>query len=104
MNISGPPSRFLGRIGSTRSSRAKVRANGGVVRRKFADVEAGVGRDALELAVRRRGFHLIECDRDFCNHLFVRSSVCLLIQSLRRRLFASAIFLEKSDRTLSHLT
>ncbi len=35
------------------------------VRRRVADVEAECGRDALELAVRKRGWHLIETDRDF---------------------------------------
>ena len=45
--------------------RAKAAHRGGVVRRKIADVEREVGRNALELEVRRRGFHLIECDRDF---------------------------------------
>ncbi len=45
--------------------RAKSARTGGVVRRKIVDVEREVGRDALELEVRRRGFHMIECDRDY---------------------------------------
>ncbi len=38
---------------------------GGVVRRKIFDVERKVGRKALELEVRRRGFHLFECGKQF---------------------------------------
>ena len=45
--------------------RAKAAQAGGVVRRKVRDVEREVGREALELAVRRRGFHLLECGADF---------------------------------------
>ncbi len=37
----------------------------GAVRRRIQDVEAECGRAALELAVRKRGWHLIETDRDF---------------------------------------
>ncbi|MEM0935022.1 MAG: N-(5'-phosphoribosyl)anthranilate isomerase [Pseudomonadota bacterium] len=45
--------------------RAKSAQSGGVVRRKVRDVEREVGRGALELEVRRRGFHMIECGEDF---------------------------------------
>lgn len=45
--------------------RAKAAQTGGVVRRKIRDVEREIGRAALELEVRRRGYHMIECDRDF---------------------------------------
>lgn len=45
--------------------RAKSAQTGGVVRRKVADVDREVGRDTLELEVRRRGFHMVECGRDF---------------------------------------
>ncbi len=40
--------------------RAKSVRNGGVVRRKISDVEREIGRDLLELEVRKRGFHMIE--------------------------------------------
>jgi hypothetical protein len=45
--------------------RAKAASCGGVLRRKVRDVEREIGRDALELEVRRRGFHLLECVGDF---------------------------------------
>ena len=38
---------------------------GGVVRRKICDVERTVGRHALEVEVRRRGYHLIEAGSQF---------------------------------------
>jgi hypothetical protein len=60
-----PPSPLLGQDWLDQIFRAKAAQTGGVVRRKIADVEREVGRDALELAVRRRGFHMIECGRDF---------------------------------------
>jgi hypothetical protein len=44
---------------------AKAVAEGGVVRRKIVDVERKVGRRALELEVRRRGFHMFECGGQF---------------------------------------
>lgn len=40
--------------------RAKSVRSGGVIRRKISDVEREIGRDLLELEVRRRGFHMIE--------------------------------------------
>lgn len=39
---------------------AKSVQSGGVVRRRVADVERKIGRTALELEVRRRGFHMLE--------------------------------------------
>jgi hypothetical protein len=39
--------------------------SGGVVRRSIEDVERKVGRRAVELAVRQRGWHLIECGGQF---------------------------------------
>jgi len=45
--------------------RAKAAMNGGVIRRRVADVEREIGRAAFELEVRKRGFHLIECDGTF---------------------------------------
>ncbi|MCF6443365.1 N-(5'-phosphoribosyl)anthranilate isomerase [Nereida sp. MMG025] len=44
---------------------AKAAQNGGVIRRSVQDVERKVGRDALELEVRRRQFHLIEAGGQF---------------------------------------
>lgn len=44
---------------------AKAVQTGGVVRRKICDVERKVGRRALELEVRRRGFHLVEAGTQF---------------------------------------
>ena len=49
---------------------AKAAANGGVIRRAIRDVDRDIGRAAFELEVRRRGFHLIECDNQYiviCN-------------------------------------
>lgn len=60
-----PPTRRLGQDWLDQVFRAKAAQTGGVVRRKVRDVEREVGRDALELAVRRRGFHMIECGGDF---------------------------------------
>jgi hypothetical protein len=65
MNIMSPRACLIGQDWLDQIFRAKAAQTGGVVRRKIRDVEREVGRDALELAVRRRGFHLIECDRDF---------------------------------------
>ncbi|SIN93704.1 N-(5'-phosphoribosyl)anthranilate isomerase [Vannielia litorea] len=39
---------------------AKSVQTGGVVRRQVEDVDRKIGRAALELEVRRRGFHLVE--------------------------------------------
>lgn len=39
--------------------------NGGVLKRKISDVEREIGADALELEVRRRGFHLIRTATHF---------------------------------------
>lgn len=44
---------------------ARAAQTGGVVRRDVRDVEEKVGRPALELAVHRRGFHLIEAGGQF---------------------------------------
>jgi hypothetical protein len=65
MNIAARTPALIGQDWLDQIFRAKSAQTGGVVRRKVRDVERGVGRDALELAVRRRGFHMIECDRDF---------------------------------------
>jgi len=50
----------LGRDWLDQMFRAKSAANGGVLRRRVADVEREIGRAALELEVRRRGFHMVE--------------------------------------------
>lgn len=44
---------------------AQAAARGGIVRRSVADVEKRIGRKALELEVRRRGFHMAECGGQF---------------------------------------
>jgi hypothetical protein len=44
---------------------AQAAAKGGIVRRSVADVEKRIGRKALELEVRRRGFHMAECGGQF---------------------------------------
>lgn len=44
---------------------AQAVGKGGVVRRSVQDAERKVGRRRLELEVRRRGFHLIECGGQF---------------------------------------
>ncbi|MDF0600879.1 N-(5'-phosphoribosyl)anthranilate isomerase [Psychromarinibacter sp. C21-152] len=41
--------------------RSRAAMTGGVVRRRRADVEREIGLGTLELEVRRRGFHMIEC-------------------------------------------
>ena len=65
MSIMSRPPALIGQDWLDQIFRAKAAQQGGVVRRKIRDVEREIGRDALELAVRRRGFHLIECDKDF---------------------------------------
>lgn len=50
---------------------AKAVRYGGVVRRSLRWVEAEVGRAAFEAEVRRRGWHLVECNGQlvvFCTH------------------------------------
>jgi len=49
----------------TRIFEAAAAKRGGVVRRSVRDVEREIGREALELEVRRRGFHLIEVGGQF---------------------------------------
>lgn len=44
---------------------ARAVNGGGVVRRNVRDVELRIGRVTLELEVRRRGFHLVECGSQF---------------------------------------
>lgn len=51
---------WMSQIFSARSAQT-----GGVVRRSVADVERKIGREALELEVRRRGFHLLEAGGQF---------------------------------------
>lgn len=51
-----PDRQWLGQIFS-----AAAAGRGGIVRRSIRDVESRVGRRILELEVRRRGYHLIEC-------------------------------------------
>lgn len=48
----------------------KSALNGGIVRRAVRDVEREIGRDMLVCEVRRRGFHLVECNGQYiiiCN-------------------------------------
>lgn len=69
MNMQHPHT-LLGQDWLDQVFRAKSAKTGGIVRRKVRDAEREIGRDALELAVRRRGFHMIECGPDFvifCN-------------------------------------
>jgi hypothetical protein len=65
MSFPRPAPRPLGQDWLEQIFRAKAAANGGVIRRKVRDVDREIGRDALELEVRRRGFHLLECGGDF---------------------------------------
>lgn len=44
---------------------ARAAREGGVIRRQIADVHREVGREALELEVRRRGFHLLRSERHY---------------------------------------
>lgn len=44
---------------------AKAVETGGVIRRSVKDVERKIGRDVLELEVRRRHFHLVEAGGQF---------------------------------------
>ncbi len=57
----------LGRDWLDQIFRAKSASNGGVIRRRIADVDREVGRDLFELEVRRRGFHLLVSDGHFIN-------------------------------------
>ncbi len=41
--------------------RSQAALSGGVVKRSKRDIFREVGMDALELEVRRRGFHMVEC-------------------------------------------
>jgi hypothetical protein len=45
--------------------KAKSATQGGIVRRNIRDVDRKIGRERLELEVRRRGFHMIECGGQF---------------------------------------
>jgi hypothetical protein len=44
---------------------AQAARSGGVVRRNIHDVDRKIGRDRLEVEVRRRGFHLLKCGGQF---------------------------------------
>ena len=44
---------------------AKAVSKGGVIRRSKADVDRKIGRDRLELEVRKRGFRLVEAGNQF---------------------------------------
>lgn len=44
---------------------AKAATKGGVIRRNKSDVDRKIGRDRLELEVRKRGFHLVEAGNQF---------------------------------------
>jgi hypothetical protein len=44
---------------------AKSAHRGGIVRRSVSDVERKVGRARFVNEVRKRGFHLLECDDQF---------------------------------------
>jgi hypothetical protein len=44
---------------------AQAASSGGVVRRNVHDVDRKVGRERLEVEVRRRGFHLLKCGNQF---------------------------------------
>ena len=59
------PSPTIGQDWLDQIFRARAATEGGVLRRRIADVEREVGRERLELEVRRRGFHMIECGRHF---------------------------------------
>ncbi|MCX7888358.1 MAG: N-(5'-phosphoribosyl)anthranilate isomerase [Rhodobacteraceae bacterium] len=66
----GETDRFLTHLFSAQSART-----GGVVRRKIGEVERKIGRARLELEVRRRGYHLIECGGQFvivCSNADIR--------------------------------
>ena len=68
MNMMSPPPPLRDPKGSDwldQIFRAKAALTGGVVRRKVTDVDREVGRAALELEVRKRGFHLIESGGTF---------------------------------------
>ncbi len=56
-----PPS-LLGQDWLAQVFRSKSAANGGVVRRRISDVHREIGREALELEVRRRGWHMLQSE------------------------------------------
>ncbi|MBS9718727.1 N-(5'-phosphoribosyl)anthranilate isomerase [Pseudohalocynthiibacter aestuariivivens] len=65
-----PPQIWLRQIFDAKSAR-----DGGIVRRKTKDVERIVGRTALEMELRRRGFHAVENAGQiviFCNNAPVK--------------------------------
>ena len=57
--------RLMGQDWLDQIFRAKAAQTGGVVRRKVVDVEREIGRGALELEVRKRGFHLLRTRDDY---------------------------------------
>jgi len=61
-----PPGRRRGNTAwMDRLFAAEAVRRGGIVRRAVRDVEREIGRDQLELEVRRRGFHLVEVAGQF---------------------------------------
>lgn len=72
MDLPAPitPDRWIVQLFSARSA-----AEGGIVRRKIADVERLIGRDRFLYEVRRRGFRVVENAGQFiifCNRQPVR--------------------------------
>ena len=60
-----PPRSPANSVWLARIFEAAAVRRGGVVRRAVRDVEREIGREALELEVRRRGFHLVELGGQF---------------------------------------
>lgn len=59
------PTKPLGADWLEQIFRAKSVNSGGVVRRRICDVEREIGCDALELEVRKRGFHMVKSAGNF---------------------------------------
>ena len=69
------PSHMTPRIWLRHLYSSKAAQDGGVVRRKVADVERIVGLLAFEQDVRRRGFRAVQNGKTyvvFCNHEYIR--------------------------------
>ena len=60
MTVDRTTPRLLGQDWLDQIFRSRAAATGGVVRRRVADVDREIGRCALELEVRRRGFHMVQ--------------------------------------------
>ena len=59
------PQRLLGQDWLDQIFTTKSAQTGGLVRRKIVDVNREISQEALELEVRRRGYHMLRCGGHF---------------------------------------